>query len=821
MIEATCAACGTVNRIAENDLPPWARSSSRARAASRASRCRRTPSSARPLHRRVDRRARRSRRHRPAAIAATSSTSPISGAEATRARSAPIRRAPRRRARWGPPPVRARRTRRATHSISTICSRRLGPHRGCRRRSRAASRPRSSDLPAPKSALGHRSRQWVVAEHQRSAGAESAIGHRRSRARAARRAEHQRSACAESTAGMSNLPPGRPGMRPSIEDLPAPRATVGISISDRRSGRTASRTCPRPRARCNRRRNRPRAAWPASPIFRRRVVRPASATSRRRAVPLASAICPRRAIAAPASPISGTARTRRHQRSARAARSRRHQQYARAARSRRHQRSARAAWTRRHHGPADAQTGRPRRSARAPELFDDLPQPAMNRGGSGPDLPAPKGFFDDLPQPAMNRGPNLPAPKGFFDDLPQPSQTRAPELPAPKGFFENLPATKSQAQPPPSPPAAPPPFSAAGLFGREPEVSGSHALNLGDSGPELDIRAVGASDAAAADGRRWWWWWWWWRLRRISIVEAERRRRPAPLPSSRNPCRKRRKRACNTARARRRSSRSRGGHDGSLELEEPRVQTPKLAPKKKDKAPDPVAAAASGKRKKLLLGAVLGVALLGGGGFMMYQRHAAAQERRGRNRQREESPRRGARCPRATPATGCARARRRAKVQELDETNPCFARDPFQVVAPVAETCYEVRNRVHSRPQHFQICPEEEGTGESAGTARGLLSSRVPHHKCQISTPPKVCPTQTPTLSVTPSLPPRAAAARNPHRRRDPSGLESRLRGGRAGERRHLRRACPCATRRNDSAIARTLSGRQMGCERPRRGPVS
>jgi tetratricopeptide (TPR) repeat protein len=77
-------------------------------------------------------------------------------------------------------------------------------------------------------------------------------------------------------------------------------------------------------------------------------------------------------------------------------------------------------------------------------FFDDLPQPALDRG---PDLLAPKGFFDDLPQPAANRGTDLPAPKGFFDDLPQPAPHRGADLPAPKGFFDDIPGLPNASQP--------------------------------------------------------------------------------------------------------------------------------------------------------------------------------------------------------------------------------------------------------------------------------------------------------------------------------------------------------------------------------------
>jgi tetratricopeptide (TPR) repeat protein len=65
-------------------------------------------------------------------------------------------------------------------------------------------------------------------------------------------------------------------------------------------------------------------------------------------------------------------------------------------------------------------------------FFDDLPQPAKPQG---PDLPAPKGFFDDLPQPALDDQPQVPASKGgLFDELADASASANSldlDLPAP------------------------------------------------------------------------------------------------------------------------------------------------------------------------------------------------------------------------------------------------------------------------------------------------------------------------------------------------------------------------------------------------------
>ena len=290
---------------------------------------------------------------------------------------------------------------------------------------------------------------------------------------------------------------------------------------------------------------------------------------------------------------------------------------------------------------------------KGPAGISDLPMPKP--GGVG-DLPAPKGFFDDLPQPAMNRGggPELPAPKGFFDDLPQPSQHRAPELPAPKGFFENLPANKSQPTSA-SAPNEPAPFSAAGLFGREVglEPSGAHQLDLGHSGPDLDLGpAAPVSSSAGYDDLD---------LSKPSTGAGPRFDQQAAQNQPRQGAQPAHIGGLPPFEAQR-------GADMALELEEPRHQTPKLAPKKKDKAPDPQEIAARGKRQKLVLGAVLGLALAGGVGFVVYTRHAAAQERAD-EMSAELGKARAALV--AGDATHWTRALTSAKkVQELDEADP-------------------------------------------------------------------------------------------------------------------------------------------------------
>ncbi|MBL0218505.1 MAG: tetratricopeptide repeat protein [Myxococcales bacterium] len=78
--------------------------------------------------------------------------------------------------------------------------------------------------------------------------------------------------------------------------------------------------------------------------------------------------------------------------------------------------------------PSHGGRGSDRPEVPAPKgFFDDLPQPARK---PGEDI-APKGFFDDLPGRAPARSqveqPEVPAPKGFFDDLPQPARSK-PEM---------------------------------------------------------------------------------------------------------------------------------------------------------------------------------------------------------------------------------------------------------------------------------------------------------------------------------------------------------------------------------------------------------
>jgi tetratricopeptide (TPR) repeat protein len=87
-------------------------------------------------------------------------------------------------------------------------------------------------------------------------------------------------------------------------------------------------------------------------------------------------------------------------------------------------------------------------------FFDDLPQPASAASQQRPpELPAPLGFFDDLPgrtNPNKPAAADLPAPLGFFDDLPgrtNPNKPAIADVPAPLGFFDDLPGRTNPNKP--------------------------------------------------------------------------------------------------------------------------------------------------------------------------------------------------------------------------------------------------------------------------------------------------------------------------------------------------------------------------------------
>jgi tetratricopeptide (TPR) repeat protein len=312
-------------------------------------------------------------------------------------------------------------------------------------------------------------------------------------------------------------------------------------------------------------------------------------------------------------------------------------------------------------------------------FFDDLPQPALTHKPGSSDLPAPKGFFDDLPQPALTHKPgssDLPAPKGFFDDLPQPALTHKPgvsDLPAPKGFFDDLPqpalsspsvgpavdpaaakgffddlplaamtkpggfSDASQApHPPPTPfappaplaPLAPPPAAplASPMTLDDPLAMSELDLAPGGSnneielhGPSPELDLASGPLPAGADG-----------FGDLDLstpsakshfkIDASAKAAAAAMAAAAPPM----EGGASFGLA---SSPSPG--EAGLELEDVR-EAPSAkqvarqqAAKREAAAPAPV----KKRRTKLYLGIAVGVALAGSGGFYMYQRHVAAQER--------------------------------------------------------------------------------------------------------------------------------------------------------------------------------------------------
>jgi tetratricopeptide (TPR) repeat protein len=283
-------------------------------------------------------------------------------------------------------------------------------------------------------------------------------------------------------------------------------------------------------------------------------------------------------------------------------------------------------------------------------FFDDLPQPALHKGA---ELPAPKGFFDDLPQPALHKGaelpapkgffddlsqveshasssePEVPAPKGFFDDIPGLPHTAKPEAPAPKGYFDNIPGLPHTARPElpapkgyfddvpglpvnkgddlaprgffddlqdpaavPEPPVAPRP---------QPPAIPGRGDSAQDLGPELELampRAASSFDDLDLSGPT------------APPIRFERRGAGPPVEAP-------------------------AGRDTGLSLD--LEGSPPSAPAAKPKLPPPVkakpvvdpatAAKARIRRQRIALVALLVVVVLGGGGFLMYRRHVAAVER--------------------------------------------------------------------------------------------------------------------------------------------------------------------------------------------------
>jgi tetratricopeptide (TPR) repeat protein len=271
--------------------------------------------------------------------------------------------------------------------------------------------------------------------------------------------------------------------------------------------------------------------------------------------------------------------------------------------------------------------GRP--NASRPEVpapkgfFDDLPgRPNTSR----PEAPAPKGFFDDLPGRPNTSKPEVPAPKGFFENIPGLPHTAKPEVPAPKGFFENIPGLPHTAKPEvpapkgffddlpgrarrPSEAAAP-----KGFFDDLPTArpSGDELQLEGGDGPELDLIAPDAAPDGTFDELD------------LSTPSTPPSMHPDPGPVARFQSQPIPNAAPVSV-----------GRVPSLDLEPDDATLRRPAPAPIAKAPlakvapvdDAETLAARGKRRKRVLAGVLVAAALAGGGGFFYQRHAAAVAR--------------------------------------------------------------------------------------------------------------------------------------------------------------------------------------------------
>ncbi len=81
------------------------------------------------------------------------------------------------------------------------------------------------------------------------------------------------------------------------------------------------------------------------------------------------------------------------------------------------------------------------------DFFDDLPQAQSDPSSADLEALAPKGYFDNIPALPNTSKPELPAPKGYFDNIPALPNTSKPEAPAPKGYFDNIPALPNTSKP--------------------------------------------------------------------------------------------------------------------------------------------------------------------------------------------------------------------------------------------------------------------------------------------------------------------------------------------------------------------------------------
>ncbi|MGE3454171.1 MAG: tetratricopeptide repeat protein, partial [Kofleriaceae bacterium] len=269
-------------------------------------------------------------------------------------------------------------------------------------------------------------------------------------------------------------------------------------------------------------------------------------------------------------------------------------------------------------------------------FFDDLPQPAAKLGKPQPtsDEVAPKGFFDDLPQPAAKLGKPQPtsdevAPKGFFDDLPQPSSSAKSEparAAAPQGFFEQLPQPRAK-----SSPAAPEPSTTMDLASELPSLElESSTVSIGDSPPRPDEPALPPSMGLAQPAGS---------AKPSESFDDLDLSKPSGSPVRFDPPKQKSATAA-PAKPMRSLASAKPGDAPSLEVEggasaaelaaRP-AEKPDLKAKQEEraKAKADAEAAKNARRKqiKIVSIATAGVLALGAGGFVFYQRHAAAEER--------------------------------------------------------------------------------------------------------------------------------------------------------------------------------------------------
>jgi tetratricopeptide (TPR) repeat protein len=126
-------------------------------------------------------------------------------------------------------------------------------------------------------------------------------------------------------------------------------------------------------------------------------------------------------------------------------------------------------------------------------FFDDLPTVKSNPTKGGVTDVAPKGYFDNLPALPSTSKPEVPAPKGFFDDIPGLPRTSRPEVPAPKGFFDDIPGLPTHPKPEaPAPKGFFDHLPQPGRTASEPSADEAIELQLA-TGPEPEAGSLPAS----------------------------------------------------------------------------------------------------------------------------------------------------------------------------------------------------------------------------------------------------------------------------------------------------------------------------------------